>query len=201
MAINFHDNIELTAKIVLAATAIVAIILKVKDSYSGVKDKQEIKLDLEIYELLKRTSSIENEELKKSIDRKISKSLQDKEGKIVNFIVGLCVFIGFGFWSIDILQRQESFNAWVILTAFCSLTGLTMLFGTNDKAENKTVFYQIGFYDKTDFQIGFIMAGLTGILTAILISKLEGFSFWQFLSGLIFIISVFSLIKKIKRIK
>ncbi len=119
-----------------------------------------------------------------------------------DFFIAIAVFIGFGFWSIDIFKNSENFNGWIILTVFCSLTGFTMIFGdsTEEKKDDKEPFYKIGLYDKKNFNFGVIVTLFTGILTPILILKMDGFSFWQFLSGLFFIIGFGGIIKSVKKL-
>ena len=73
-----------------------------------------------------------------------------------------------------------------------------LIFNNNSNKEEKGVFYQIEFYDKENFRFGIIITLFSGILTGILIWKIDSFSFWQFLSGLFFIIGIFSLIKNTK---
>jgi hypothetical protein len=198
---GFLNDIDIYPKIIVALAGLVATFIKIKDSYSSTKRKQEIKLDLEIYELLSKNGDFAKNELKKVIEHNILKSLDTEENGLTNFFIGVVTFVGFGLWTVDIFQAYDSFNGWIILTAFCSLVGLSMLFGGNHKKTSKDVFYQIGFYDKTNIQFGFIITSLTGVLTPILIIKMDGFSFWQFLTGLMFIIGLMSIIRNIKRIK
>jgi hypothetical protein len=198
---EIFDNIDMYPKIIIALTGLIAAFIKIRDSFSSTRNKEKIKLDLEIYELLNKNGDFDKRELKETIEKNISNSLTTEENGLTNFFIGLVVFVGFGLWTIDIFQSYDAFNGWIILTAFCSLTGLTMLFGENDKKKSKDVFFQIGFYDKTNFQFAFVITGLTALLTPILILKMDGFSFWYFLTGLFFIIGLMSLIKNIKRIK
>lgn len=198
---DIFDNIDIYPKVIVALTGLIAAFIKIRDAYSSTRNKENIKLDLEIYELLNKNGDFDKTELKETIEKKITNSLNSSEDGLTNFFVGLVVFVGFGMWTVDIFQSSDSFNGWIILTAFCSLTGLSMLFGKNDKRKSKDVFFQIGFYDKANFQYGFVITGLTAILTTVLILKIDGFSFWQFLSGFFFIIGLISVIKNIKRIK
>jgi hypothetical protein len=78
---------------------------------------------------------------------------------------------------------------------------LSLIFNSETDKKEKGMFYQIGIYDKENFRFGIILTFLSGIITAILILKVDGFSFWQFLSGLFCIIGIGSLIKNIRRIK
>lgn len=195
------NHIETYLKIIVGIIGAVVTFRKLRESFASVKRKQELKLDLEILEKLKANDEFDRSEIEEKINYKLKKAFESGTENITNFFVGIAVFVGFGFWSIDIFRTYSEFNGWIILTLFCSLIGLSMIFGNDDKKEDKGVFYQIGFYDKSTFKFGIFVTLLTGILTPILIWKLNGFSFWQFLSGLFFVIGIGSLIKNIKRIK
>lgn len=198
---ELFNTLDVYPKIIVAMTGLIAGFIKIRDSYSAVRRKQEIKLDLEIYELMNKGYDFEKSELKKSIENKISKAYENEEETLTNFFVGLAVFVGFGLWSIDIFHKNDTFNGWIILTIICSLTGLSMLFGKNDKKKSKELFFQIGFYDKTNFQFGIFIVSLTGILTPILYYKNGGFSFWLYLTGLFCIIGLIGMYRNVRRIK
>ncbi len=195
------NHIETYLKIIVGIIGAVVTFGKLRESFASVKRKQELKLDLEILEKLKSNNEFDTSEIEEKINLKLKRAFDNGTENVSNFFIGIAIFVGFGFWSIDIFQTYTEFNGWIILTLFCSLIGLSMILGNEDKKEDKGVFYQIGFYDKTNFQFGIVITLLTGILTPILIWKLNGFSFWQFLSGLFFVIGIGSLIKNIKRIK
>jgi hypothetical protein len=182
-------------------TGLVALFIKIKDSFSATRQKQEIKLDLEIYELLNNSGDFQNSKLHKSIEENVNKEFETQENGISRFLIGLVVFIGFGLWTIDIFQSSHTFNGLIILTAFLSAIGLSMLFVKTDKTKSKEVFFQIAFYDKSNFLFGLILTLFTAFLTPTLLLKMDGYSFWQFLSGLFFIVGLMSIVKNIKRIK
>lgn len=197
---EFLDSIDLYPKILVALTGLIAAFIKIKDTFSYIKRKQELKLDLEIFELVKNNGEFENKNLKRNIENKISNSFDEGNTELTNFFVGLVVFVGFGLWSIDIFQSYESFNGWIILTTFLSVSGLSMLFGRTNNNISKEAFLKIGFFDKKNFRFGFVITVVTGILTPLLIIKMDGFSFWQFLSGFFLLIGLRSFIQNIRRI-
>jgi hypothetical protein len=201
MDFSINNGLEFYAKVFVALTGLIAAFLKLKDTFSAVKRKQEVKLDLEIYELLKRSVELDAQKAKESIEKKLSLAFNETEGGLTNFFVGLIVFIGFGLWSVDIYQFNVSFNGWIILTATCSVIGFSMMLGGGKTEVSKKVFYQIGFFDKRNFQFGFIVCVVTGIMLPILLVKIDGFSFWQFFTGLFFIIGLRSILKNIRRIE
>jgi hypothetical protein len=195
------NNIETYSKVIVAIIGAIATFGKLRENFASIKRKQELKLDLEILEKLKSGDQFDSSEIEKKIDYKLKRAFENQSENLTNFFVGIVAFVGFGFWSVDIFNSSQEFNPWIILTLISSLTGLTLILGNDDKKEEKGIFYQIAFYDKANFRYGVIITLLTAILTPILIWKLNGFSFWQFLSGLFFIIGFGSLIKNTKRIK
>lgn len=198
---EFIENIETYLKIIVGIIGAIVTFGKLRESFASIKRKQEPKLDLEILEKLKSNEQFDSSEIEEKIRIKLKTAFENRTENLTNFFIGIAVFVGFGFWTADIFKNYEEFNGWIILTLFCSLIGFTMIFGNGEKKKDKGEFYQIGFYDKENFKFSVIIILFTGILTPILIWKLEGFSFWQFLSGLFFIIGIGSLIRNIKRIK
>lgn len=190
-------NLETLPKIIIALSGFLAVFIKIRQELSVLRRKQELKTDLEIYEI-SRNNDIETSELKNYLERKVSQLSDSKNEGFTSFITGIAVFVGFGMWSIDIYQNNSNFNGWIILTIFCSLAGLSLMLGRTEQKEPKQTFLQIHFIDKTNFQLGIIITLLCGILTPILIIKSEEFTFWQFLTGLFFLIGFFSLIRNIK---
>ena len=195
------NNIETYVKVIVGIIGAIAAFGKLRENFASIKRKQELKLELEILEKLKSNEEFETSEIQEKIKLKLNKAFENRTENLTNFFVGIAVFVGFGFWSVDIFKSSNEFNGWIILTLLCCFVGLSLIFGSDDKKGKKGVFYQIGFYDKENFRIGIIITLLMGVLTGILIWKINRFSFWQFLTGLFFIIGIGSLIKNIKRIK
>lgn len=195
------NNIKIYLKVIVAVIGAIVTFGELRESFASLKRKQELKLDLEILEKLKSNNTFESSQIEEKIKSKLTKAFENRSDNLTNFFVGIAVFVGFGFWTVDIFQNSQEFNGWIILTLFCSLIGLNLILGNEGKKEGKGLFYQIGFYDKQNFQFAIIFTLIAGIITPILILKLNGFSFWQFLSGLFFFIGIGSLIKNTKTIK
>ena len=195
-----YYNIEIYAKILIGLIGAIVSIGKIRETFSSVKRKQELKLDLEIIEKLYQIDKFDIERIEKITELKLKKYFDNSSEGITDFFIGMVMLVGFGYWSIDLFNGSENFNGWIILTLFCSLIGLTMIMGNKPVQQEKDVFYKVGFYDKSNFIYGLLITLFTGILTPILILKLDGFSFWQFLSGLFLIIGIVSLTRNIKRI-
>ncbi len=195
------DNIEIYLKVIVGIIGAIAAFGKLKENFASIKRKQELKLDIEIFEKLKANREFDSSDIEDKIESKLKKAFESNSNNLTNFFTGIAVFVGFGFWTIDIFKNSEGFNGWIILTLLCSLIGLALIFENDDKKEEKGIFFQLAFYDKTNFRIGILITLFAGILTPILIWKLDGFSFWQFLTGLFFVIGIGSLIGNIKRIK
>ena len=194
------NSIENYIKVIIGIIGAIAALVKIRESFAAIKRKQELKLDLEILEKLEQNNNFNVSEIKEKINYKLNKAFEEKTENLTNFLTGIAVFIGFGFWSYDIFKNSDSFNGWIILTLLCSLTGLALIFDSGNKKEEKELFFKIGFYDKENFKFSIILTIFSGILTILLIWKLETFSFWQFLSGLFFIIGIVSIVKNIKQI-
>ena len=193
-------NIQDYLKVIIGIIGALAAIVKIRENFTAIKRKQELKLDLEILEKIKLNKNFNSSEIEEKINSKLNKAFEEKSESLTNFFTGIGVFIGFGFWSYDIFKNSESFDAWIILTLICSLTGLALIFDSENKKEEKELFYKIGLYDKANFKFAIILTVLTGILTSVLVWKLEKFTFWQFLSGLLFFIGIATIFKYIKRL-
>ena len=196
-----YTNIEIYLKVLVGIIGAIAAFGKLRESFASINRKQELKLDLEILEKLKTKEQFDSREIENNINLKLKKAFENDSNNLTNFFTGIAVFVGFGFWTIDIFKNSDGFNGWIILTLLCSLIGLVLIFENDNKKEDKQIFFQIAFYDKVNFRFGMIITLFTGILTPILIWSIDGFSFWQFLSGLFFVIGIGSLIGNIKRIK
>jgi len=195
------SDIDVYAKVFISVIGAIATFRKLSESFASIKRKQEIKIDLEILEKIKDKEDFDSKYIENKIREKLNKAFEPDFESLTTFFTGIAVFIGFGFWSVDIYRNSANFNGWIILTLSCSLIGLSMIFSRNEAKRKKDIFFQIGLYDKENFRFGVILTLLTGILTPILILKLDGFSFWQFLSGLFFIIGIASIFSNIKQIK
>jgi hypothetical protein len=187
-------------KIIIATSGALALFIKLREGLSHLRRKQELKTDLEIYELSKN-NGIESFELKNNLEKRINQILNTKNNKITSFLAGVAVFVGFGLWSINIYQNDSTFNGWIVVTIFVALAGLSLMFETNEVTEPKGTFLQLHFKDRTNFVMGMIITLLCGIVTPILIIKTSEFTFWQFVFGLFFFIGIFSLIKNIYVVK
>lgn len=70
---EIFDNIDIYPKIIVVLTGLIAAFIKIRDTYSSTKTKQNIKLDLEIYELLNRNGDFDKTELKETIEKNRSR--------------------------------------------------------------------------------------------------------------------------------
>ena len=117
-------NIQDYLKVIIGIIGALAAIVKIRENFTAIKRKQELKLDLEILEKIKLNKNFNSSEIEEKINSKLNKAFEEKSESLTNFFTGIGVFIGFGFWSYDIFKNSESFDAWIILTLICSLTGL-----------------------------------------------------------------------------
>ncbi len=96
------NNIDIYPKILVALAGLMAAFIKIKENFSATKRKQELKIDLEIYELLKRNNELTTLGIQNKIEKKVATSFDDDNEGLTNFFVGIAVFVGFGLWTIDI---------------------------------------------------------------------------------------------------
>ena len=193
-------DLETWHKIFIGASGVLVVFLRLRESLSVLRRKQELKTDLEIYELSK-SNNLSTTALRDYLEKRINQLSQANKDHLSSFITGAVVFVGFGLWSIDIYTNSNDFNGWIILTIACSLIGLLQMLGRTDEKKTKETFLQIHFKDKSNFQFGVFITLLCGITTPILFLKSGEFTFWQFLTALFFMIGLFSLMKNITIVK
>ena len=141
--INFDQmDIETGLKIISGLTALIAITLRIWESFSNLKKKQAIKMDLEILELTKKNETLGSDLIENSLTDRISKMYIDTSSMIDNFrnfLIGLVLFLGFSWWSINIFSNQTIFNPKIILTGFMAAIGLALMFDRDRKnSKDKT---------------------------------------------------------------
>jgi hypothetical protein len=73
------EGIEIYPKIIVALTGLFAVIMKIRESFSAIRQKQEIKIDLEIYELIQKSHEFNNNELKNLLNKRFQNPLIRKK--------------------------------------------------------------------------------------------------------------------------
>lgn len=168
------------------------IILKVIDSLSKERRKKSLAEDLQlIRELLDRKTNIPNvisEDLyKKKVEEYIL--LSDSRFKWFNTLYALLLFIGFGYWTIYLIEISTEFNPWTLLTALLSVVGVGLLLDTDFKSKQK---------DKQLFwieilkgiTIGIIMLLVAVAFIIILVMNFSGYTNWYILPGVLLLLSL-----------
>lgn len=131
-------------KLFIAIAGLFTVILKLIEALSVNQRKKDLVTDLE---LLQKTSKLnlspeDDEMVKIQINRTLKEFLQKREIRIgwFNLFYALCLFIGFGWWSLEIYKMSVGFNPWIILTTILSFVGLGLLLENNwmkRKEQNK----------------------------------------------------------------
>jgi len=197
------ENLELIQKITLIVTGVIALLFKVKNYFSVKNQKQDLKLDIEILDSLKKLNNPKIGTLEEKIINDLEKIYDKKiihSSGFTGLIIGLTFFIGFGWWSINIYNNHSEFNPWIILTMFFSGSGISMILMDTSRTIKNEPFFKIGFYEKSNMRFGLIISIISGLTLFILIIKLESFSLWEFLSGFIFLYGLFMIGKNIRKI-
>jgi len=201
--INFNQiDIETSLKLLSGVTALLAFLQRIWTSFSNVKKKQALKIDLEILELSKKNELINSDLLIKNLNDRIPRMYVDTSTKIDNFrnfLIGMVLFVGFSWWSIDLYSEKLDFNPWIILTGFMSVVGLALMFDVGKKNETdiENPFFVFEIRGKNNFIIGlafFIFFGLISWLTIVR----NGFSFWLILTGVCALLGIGILISEIR---
>lgn len=201
--INFNQlDIETGLKLLSGVTALLALLQKSWTSFSHVKKKQALKIDLEILELSKKNELINSELLIENLNEKISKMYVDASTKIDNFrnfLIGIVSFVGFSWWSIDLYSKRLDFNPWIILTGFMAVIGFAMMFDVgNRKDENvENPFFVFEIKRKNNFIIGLSLFTIFGLISWLTILR-NGFSFWLILTGIFSLIGIGTIISEIR---
>jgi len=201
--IDFNQmDVETSLKLLSGVTALLALIQRIWTSFSNVKRKQALKIDLEILELSKKNELINSDLLIENLNEKISKMYVDTSTKIDNFrnfLVGIVLFVGFSWWSIDLYSKKSDFNPWIILTGFMAVIGFALMFDAgNKKDENvENSFFVFEIKRKNNFIIGLSLFTIFGLISWLIILR-NGFSFWLLLTGIFSLIGIGTIISEIR---
>lgn len=172
--LNIDNDVYGIIKIIVALIGFLSLIIKIQEFFSDVKRRQNLKLDLEILELGNKNNSVDTKYISKSVQDEIAK-LYDSETytrkNIVDYLIGLFLFIGFGYWTIEIFNNGDKFNPWTLLTMFLSLAGLITLFSRNSSKKYKGEFMRIEFHDKSNYWMSLIILTISIFVGIYLISQ------------------------------
>jgi len=189
--ININDiELETGLKIISGLTALIALIQRIWEGFSNLKKKQALKIDLEILDLAKKLETLDFDLIEKNLSDRMSKMYIDTSAKIDNFrnfLIGMVLFLGFSWWSIDMFGDQKVFNPWIILTGFMSAIGLALMFDRDrnkgKKSSSDSPFFVFEISKKSDFVLGFVIFTIFGLISWAILLKSSGFSFWIVLTG------------------
>jgi hypothetical protein len=205
MDFKFPDDVSLYTQLVIGSTGLFAFIMKVRGYFSDSRRKQNLKTDLEILELCKKSNvediSLVQLRVKEQIESSFNHNLRSS-GEFGTFLTGLFMFVGFGLWTADIFQRSyPQFNPWSILTIAMAVAGLSMLLFSNTLRGKYEPFILFGIYDKKNLQIGLFFFFISAISLTFLVMTSDHFNFGMFLSGLFLFVSIRTFVTNIKRVK
>lgn len=126
-----NTELDVIAKWLVASTAALTIIVKLVDSLSERKIKNDLRIEIDFFEKLSKMDldSAEQERVQKEIRRILNSYLNLEEINLrwVNVAVSMLAFVGFGWWTAFLYQQDQSFKPWMILTLLFSLLGLAHL--------------------------------------------------------------------------
>lgn len=208
--LNINNDFYGIMKIVVASIGFISIIIKLQDFFSDVRRRQNLKLDLEILELAKRSNSSETKHVSQTVEKEMAQ-IYDSESFVrknsFDYLIGLFLFIGFGYWTIDIFNSNDKFNPWTLLTMFLSLSGLITLFNRDSTKNYKGEFLRIEFHDRSNYWLSSIIGFISSFTLIYLVIQDQKMSIWSTVAGLfsIFFLSILykstRIIKTVKRNK
>ncbi|MGB3852282.1 MAG: hypothetical protein WA958_20125 [Tunicatimonas sp.] len=182
------------AKLLVALTAICSFFIRLVQELSPRKNREEIKLELEIFELLKKTG-LEKERVAESVQRKLTELSIDHQSRFRGFTIGTAFFLGFGLWTVDIYRHNEQFSGWFIVTLFMALIGLSKMLGIGKATDGveREAFLRIDLLGGNIFYIVLSLVVLSLVSLAVLFIKLDGFSYWYIVLVSLLLVALFGL--------
>ncbi|PWE00019.1 hypothetical protein [Marinilabilia rubra] len=186
------ENFDILSKWFVATASLLTVLLKVLDSLSKERRKKSLADDLKlIRDLLDRKtheSDVISEELYfQKIEEYIL--LSDSRFKWFNTLYALLLFVGFGYWTIYLIDNSNDFNPWSLLTALISIVGVGLLLDTDFKSKQK---------DKKLFSIEILKGIYTGIImllfstvsALVLLLNFSGYTNWYIIPGVLLPLSL-----------
>ena len=181
------ENFELVVKWFIAITGLISVIIKFSESVSISRRKNNLKTDLELLDKIENKKLDPEETSKIQLKRKkiLNEYLELEETSLKWFDIfyALILFVGFGYWTIYIYEINSDFNPWTILTGFISFVGLALLLDNNWKPRSsKKVLFKIIIF--REIRIAVIVLGLALIIGLFLFQKIDGYTNWYILIGI-----------------
>lgn len=177
---------ELFFKIVISIKSAITVFLKLMDVLSSNQRRRDLVSEME---LLSRLSKLDvDEENRENINKKVNSTLasflESKRKKInfFNLFYSLCLFVGFGWWTLQIYNTYQTFNPWIILTALISFIGFSLILDNNWSEEKDTkdkVLFSIKLMK--DIRIAIIVLGSSITIGILLYLKIKEYSNWMIL--------------------
>jgi hypothetical protein len=192
-------NLDTILKFAIGAITLLISIATFKERFATHAKKQELKTDLEILEKIKENADLFDENIIAKVKKDLKEAYQKNNG-IFEFLYGIGIFFGFGYWTYDIIVKAGGFSPWAILTLIISLVGIALLFESNgnDKEKSNGVFYRLSLINKETFRFGIVVFLLSSITFTILLFQYSN-SFWaNYVSGILVILGLLTIKKCIK---
>ena len=104
------ENLEVYGKYIIGIIGVVVTFNKLRESFATIKHKQELKLDLEIYEKIKNNPEFDSKEFESRLNKKLQANISGSGVNLFNFFYGLILFGGFGYWTISLFLQDSNFS-------------------------------------------------------------------------------------------
>jgi hypothetical protein len=195
---------EIYIELFIAVTGLVSVILKLIDSLTSNQRKKELVTDLE---LLSKASTLdltidEKEKIKQQTSKVLKDFIEYRNTKInwFDLFYALSLFVGFGWWTLEIYTLSSGFNPWIILTTLFSFIGLALVIDTNwmKKVQESKDNVLLKIIINKDIKFAVVVLGTTITLGLMLYFKLICYHNWMIIPAAIFLIGLKLLFDSIK---
>src|SRR5260370_21934777 len=116
MDFRLPDDIDFYSRFLIGGTGVFTFVIRLRGYFSESRKKLNLKTDLEILSLSEKSNLGETEMVRNRVKEQIRASYnQELRGtnEVSNFITGIIVFVGFGFWTADLFKTSyPNFNPW-----------------------------------------------------------------------------------------
>ena len=186
------ENFDILSKWFVATASLLTVILKVLDSLSKERRKKSLADDLKLIRDLLDSKAHDSHVISEELyHQKIEEYilLSNSRFKWFNTLYALLLFVGFGYWTIYLMESSTDFNPWSLLTALLSIVGVGLLLDTDFESKRK---------DKKLFSIEIFKGIITGIImflfstvfVIVLLLYFSGYTNWYMIPGVLLPLSL-----------
>lgn len=186
------ENFDILSKWFVATASLLTVLLKVLDSLSKERQKKSLADDLKLIRDLLDSSTHNSEIITEELYHQKFEEyllLSDSRFKWFNTLYALLLFVGFGYWTIYLLESSAGFNPWALFTALISTVGIGLLLDTDFKSkqtDQKLLKIEI----LKGITTGIPMSLFSVVFIIVLLLYYPGYTNWYLIPGLLLPVSL-----------